>query len=301
MRSRAWFFAVSLLTATVSALAVARADQTVVTYSVAKTTSPNFTNSASPSSDVCLNASVCDFGVENFTGFNPTTGGYTFTTNFTDGGYSLATGVSFHGSYTNGTGTTTGAGGEWISQSQNEYGGVSGENYPELYGNGAPQVTQTPKTATSTAVLTLTSVGVPGINYFGIWISALDPYNNLTIYDGSTVIATFNSAQLEAELGTCSNPSANAYCGNPTSQFSGQDNGELFAYVNVFDLTGYITSVVLTDASGTGFESDNYAVAYVTPIHVVGTVVPEPSTLAVMSVGIAALSRARRKARQVSL
>ena len=103
--------------------------------------------------------------------------------------------VSFTGTYTAGSGTTTGSGGEWVSTAQNQDGGVAGQKYPELYGGPAVGMSNT-----SSYNLALSSAGVPGINYFGVWISALDPFNDLRIYSGTTMIAELNSATLLADL-----------------------------------------------------------------------------------------------------
>ncbi len=218
-------FIAALLTVAASVVP-ARADNVQVTYSSAGQTGPDI-------AALCAGATVCDYGMENFSAW---TGSRTFVSKFNDAGtgtFNTPSGASFTGTYAAGPGTTTGYGGEWIKQAQNIYGGVSGA-YPELF--GPPAVGAGSGTASYT--LSLTSIGVPGINYFGLWISALDPYNNLTVYDGSNLIAQFDSATLLAQLGTC--PGSD-YCGNPTAAQQGADSGELFAFVNIFDLTGFIT------------------------------------------------------------
>jgi hypothetical protein len=263
------------------ASAPAFADTVDVTYSAAGQTAPDYTA-------ICASTIVCVYGTENFTGW---AGVSPYSSSFRDGPYYQPGAVSFSGSYAAAPGTTTGPGGEWISLPQNEYGGVSGQTYPELY--GSPNVGLT---NLSTYTLTLSSAGVPGTNYFGVWISALDPYNDLKLYDGSTVVAEFNSANLVADLGSCASGD-NPYCGNPTPEFKGDDPAELFAYVNVFDLDGYITSVQFSDNGDTGFESSNDAVAYVDPIHETGTPVvpvPEPGAAAVFGVGLLGLAAAGR-------
>jgi hypothetical protein len=118
------------------AVSAARADTVSITYSPAGQTTPDF-------STICAKASICDYGIENFSAWNGTSS--SFVSSFNDAGagtYKIPNGVSFTGTYSVGTGTTAGAGGEWIKTPQDQYGGVNGVGYPALYGPTAPQVTK---------------------------------------------------------------------------------------------------------------------------------------------------------------
>ena len=98
-----------------------------------------------------------------------------------------------------------------------------------------------------------------GDNYFGLWFSALDNGNDLKFYDGSTLLLDFTPALFQKLTGAC----PNAFCGNPNSQFLGQDGNEQFAFLNFFDTTGYIDEIVFTETTSAGLESDNQtAVSY---------------------------------------
>ena len=139
---------------------------------------------------------------------------------------------------------------------------------------------------------------MPGVNYFGIWISALDVQNDLRLYDTSgKLLLDFTPGTLIAALGSCP---GTGYCGNPTTPFKGKDASEQFAYVNFFDTSGYFGAVQFYNSGSTGFESSNHAVAYFDPNTPFGTglstvTTPEPPGLAVMAVGLAALAALRRR------
>jgi len=285
----------------------AHADVVVVTYGAPGTFNANF-------SSLCSGGGTCDYGVENFSGWS----GGGFTSNFTDGAHASLTagapsttgGVSFSGTYTATDGTTYGTtlgqtGKQWVAEPADQYGGEPnpGGVYPELFGPGRVSGGPTGQTKSS-YTLSLSATNLPsgattGINYFGVWISALDPYNDLLIYNTTgQVIAQFDSSVLLAALGNCTGGhAANPYCGNPEDGFA--DPGELFAFVNVYDVSGTIGSVQFFNSGSTGFESSNDTVAYVDPLVINGTVlsITEPSSLAVFGVGLLGLFGITRRHR----
>jgi hypothetical protein len=278
-----------MVVVTVCMAAPAFADTIAVSYSAAQQVLPDF-------SSLCANTASCDHGVENFSGWN---GAGTFSSNFSDAGPgtdSLPSGVSFSGTYSAGAGTTTGGGGEWVSAAQNQFGGASGQHFPELYGPSSGGVTNHGTARSTSYNLALTATGIPGANYFGVWISALDANNDLRLFDGSTLVADINSSTLLTALGSCSAAANNPYCGNPTIQFHGKDSSQLFVYVNVLDLNGIITDVNFVNSGGSGFETSNDAVGYlqplddqvaaVTPLGRLGIPIDEPGSLATMMAGL---------------
>ena len=296
LRPSAYLIAAGLLATLASP---ARASTIYITYSAPGLTSPTFYGSGG----ICSNATICDWGLEDFTAWTtPASAPFPYTSDFLDGGSAnagTAQAPVFTGSYTlgtdsNGTLTTQGPGGELQQEQQNQYGGTNGGKYPELFGPGAAGGGASP----ANYVLTLShSSAVPAIDYFGVWVSALDQYNDLKIYSGSTLIAEFDSAYLQSILG--SSCPGGAYCGNPTSQDQGKDSSENFVYINVYDIGGDITSVDFYNSGSTGFESSNDAVGYINPATINGIVVtstasvPEPEGLAVFGCGLAGLLLAR--------
>ncbi len=134
---------------------------------------------------------------------------------------------------------------------------------------------------------------MPGINHFGLQISALDAGNKLAFYRAGVQVGQYGPADMIQQAGACPNGS-NPYCGNPTT---GQDAGEQFAYINFFDLSGYFDEVKLTETGGGGFESDNYTVGYfdtgamlqTATVSDVASAVPEPSSTGLLLSVLAAL------------
>jgi hypothetical protein len=81
------------------------------------------------------------------------------------------------------------------------------------------------------------------VNYFGLWFSALDQGNELTFYNGATVVEKFSPTNYATLVGNCP---GTAFCGNPNSNFLGQDGSQQFAYLNFFDMTGSFDTIVFT-------------------------------------------------------
>ena len=98
--------------------------------------------------------------------------------------------------------------------------------------------------------------------YFGLWWSAGDTNNRLQFLDANNnVVASFLSSDITAAILRLPTSAQASYRGNPT-QSPKQNTSEYYAYLNFF-ATGNTTfrKVVFTNATSTGFESDNHAVA----------------------------------------
>lgn len=93
--------------------------------------------------------------------------------------------------------------------------------------------------------------------YFGMWWSAGDPGNILDFYSGSTLVQSFNTADVINFLQT--QPNTAAYYGNPNSNFQGLNGSEPYAFLNFYANSGItFDKIVFTE---TQFESDNHTVA----------------------------------------
>jgi hypothetical protein len=220
------------------------------TYLAAGVQTPNFPTA-------CSSATSCFYGTETFSSW----AGGDFTSTFQTGTSNFNSSTYIRGAYTSNGDT------KWAKSAANQYGGAKGTTaFPSLTGATSPS---------SAYVIRLsTSANIPGVNYFGIWISALDAANSLQFYGGGKLLYSFGATDLQTALGTCS--TSNAYCGNPTTPFKGQNSTEAYAYVNFFDTVGYFDTVVLYETSTSGFESSNHAVAYVNPLVVSGTTFSAP-------------------------
>jgi hypothetical protein len=161
-----------------------------------------------------------------------------------------------YSSLTTAVGTLSTAGAESIVVADS-YGGAGGTgNYFALGAESG-----------SADAVTLTFKGPE--SYFGMWWSAADANNAVSLYSGTTLLASYNSTSVFADLPA-------SYDGNPNS---GADVDEKFGYVNFNATDGTaITSVVFSNngTTSTGFEADNFSVLQV----------PEPSTLVLFGTAI---------------
>ena len=233
-------------------------DSFVVTYAPAGVQAPNTTT-------LCGSDPTCWIGEETFPSSSVPT-----NANFT----TIASTGSPSGSI---TGVYSGA---LSISSANQYGGADGTGYFATVSNNNYTLTLTASGA---------ATGVPGVNYFGLWFSALDAGNKLQFYNGNTLLFSFTPAQFQTLVGACPNAS-NPFCGNPNNLT--QDKGEQFAFLNFYDLDGYFTKVVFTETTNAGFESDNHTVGYMDPVDPTGTVIgatPEPGSIVLLLTGLLAL------------
>ncbi len=241
---------------------IASADVFVVTYE-----NPGV---ESASSVVVSNANV--LGTENFN--SRSTGTYGFTTDF--GTSNVITG--------NYSATTT-------------------IRAADLFGGAGANGSNFASTDSSAGyTLTLSANGIPGVNYFGFWLSALDAGNQLAFYRGGVQVGTYAPSDLLNALGSCPSVS-NPYCGNPNSGFLGQDGWEPFAFVNFVDTSGYFDQVKFYESPTVGgYESDNHTVAYCGSAEACITghslTVPEPETYAMLLAGLGLLGFMVRRRKQ---
>jgi hypothetical protein len=244
--------------------AALKGDTIVATYEPAGVQTPNTT-------ELCAGSTECYVGMEDFnswSGTKPFSG--TYPELATVGSLTGAINFDYTGSLTR--------------SAANAYGGAGGTGY-------YPTVTD------SSYTLTLTVSGdIPGVNYFGLWFSALDNGNQLQFYENTTLLYTFTPADFAALVGACP---GSAFCGNPNN---GDDANEQFAFLNFFDEDGYFNKIVFTETTSAGFESDNHTVAYMNPVVPSGTLIdgPEPNSMALLAAGAAILMGLKWRSRMTS-
>jgi hypothetical protein len=253
----------TLVTLICAGAATLQAASMTVTYQPAGSQTPD-------AAALCGPTTACYVGMETF---NSWSGSKPFATDFPSVETLGITTGGIQGDYT----------GSLTRSSNYTYGGAGGSGYY-------------PTVSDASYTLTLTASGdVPGVNYFGLWFSALDAGNQLQFYEDSTLLYTFTPAMFQTLVGACP---GSAFCGNPNN---GDDPGEQFAFLNFFYEGGYFDKIVFTETTSAGFESDNHTVAYLDPPVPSGTVIeddppaPEPGSIALVTLGAAVLVWRKRR------
>lgn len=243
----------------------------VVTLGAPRAEFANFTGP----NGVCATHTQCVYGTETFAGW---TGGG-FTSAFVDGQHNFPAGTAISGTYA----------GAITHDTDNTYGGAYGtQPYPAADGTGH-------------YTLSLAAEGVRGANYFGVWITAMDPYNVLTLSSAGATVFSLGSADLRKAIAATTNPGA--YYGDPDN---GGDTAEPFAYVNIYDTSGFFDRVTFGNNGPSNFESSNDSVGYFASPNVSGVPVaiatntvsvPEPESLTMVLPALALMMawRARRR------
>lgn len=150
--------------------------------------------------------------------------------------------------------------------------------------------------------LTLNNSDPRGTNYFGYWLSALDPNNMVEFYRNGTKLFTFSPADVLSYIGD-----KYAYRGNPGSPWENGNMRETYSFVNFFfDPGETFDTVHFWQAGGGGYESDNHTVGFYNKASGmdvetglrIGTAVPEPTTWALMITGFLMVGWAARLQRR---
>ena len=213
--------------------------------------------------------------------------------NNTEGFNSLAVGkasiAGYHSTAISATYTTTGNTG--IS-ANNKFGGYQQGNYLGVPNGGTTTITLDPGTTAQ---------------YFGLYFTAGDRYNQIQIYSGATQLLSFTTATLIDMLPNTPSGQIMANDGDiyNTADYYGQpvtnDNAsEPYAYLH-FITSGSVTfdKIVLIQGVGSTstFENDNHtvlAVAPTLPNSLVAVPVPEPASLTLLGLTSCFLFRRKR-------
>lgn len=226
----------------------------VVTFEAAGTAAPD-------AAALCAGAADCVVGVEGFDAL-PRGRNRHFTTDFGTGGRI--------------TGRYRGA----DIVAANQYGGAGGHGgHVETFARRGFSID-------------LATLGVPGVNYFGFWLSALDAGNQLEFVSRGDVIFRFGPQQFLDLVAGC--PSD--FCGNPFAPFAGRNAREPYAFLNFRLTDGFFDRVQFYQSRSGGYESDNHSVGFVRGAS--GSPIPAPpgAGLALLGLGLIAAHRRRRRA-----
>lgn len=250
--------------------APAYADHIVVTLGQPRAEVPQFHTSPTGGPGICDEAApqgTCVYGTETFQNWQ----GGGFTSAFMTGDHNFPAGTSLTGTYS----------GAISYDTNNTFGGTNGTApYPAAI-------------RSSEYNLALSGTGVPGINYFGIWITAMDASNLLRLHTASGQVLNFDSSVLKNDIAADA-ANGSRYYGNPDN---GADPLEPFAYVNFYDVNGYFTAVDVTNNGPSNFESSNHAAGYFSSLVIQGNPVsvPEPAGIGVLAAGLIGMAFGRRR------
>ena len=154
----------------------ARAGPITVSYLAAGVQTPNFPTA-------CTSGQACFYGTETFSNW----AGGAFRSTFSTGLSNLTATSYIKGDY------SSNGDPNWKKVAADQYGGSGGTSpYPVVTGAATP--------GDAYGIKLTNSADIPGVNYFGLWISALDQSNDLQFYSNGQLIYSFGAPDLQAAL-----------------------------------------------------------------------------------------------------
>lgn len=214
--------------------------------------------------------------------------------------------LAFNGNSSLGTYSAS-AGGVFRIEPQDPFGGATD---PSVKKNESRYFVFGQQTGTSIPV----DLSLPTpYNYFGFWWSAGDANNAVSFYSGTELLAYIKAADITALLNSRATvysiggtPYATGdYFGDPAKGNTGANSAQPYSYIDVIFSAGTFDTVRFDNSgsTGTGFETDNHALAVLTTfIPPASDVwlesnVPEPADIALIFSGcvLIALGIVRRK------
>ncbi len=201
---------------------------------------------------LCGVSPTCVIGTENFDALASTGGLFDYVSTFGNNGQI--------------TGAFTGSG---LIFPADQYGGAGGTGNYLTVQDG------------QTETVTLNE----GVNFFGLWFSALDATNSLSFYQtgNPNPVYTFGASEFQALVGACP---GTGFCGNPNTDFLGQNSSQQYAFLNFVSTGGTFNSIVISQGNSGTFEADNETVGYITDPNPIGTAfTPEPGSIVLAFIG----------------